>query len=83
MNPMKLEQITIETDVERLILLRKKLEKKQYEFARELGISTNYLVAVENYRLPFSNKLKRKVDRYLNNLEMEKVMHDSSACLFK
>lgn len=83
MLPRTLSNVTLETDVERLIVLRKKLNLKQYEFAKELGISTNYLVAVENYRLPFTPKLKNKVNYYLNKVETEKSIYGKSPRLFE
>jgi len=75
-----LGKIETENDVERLIILRKRLGMTQYQFARALGISTSYLGAVENYHLPFSGRLKKKVNAYL---EMEKRENDKSTDLFK
>ncbi|NRD81042.1 helix-turn-helix domain-containing protein [Bacillus sp. BRMEA1] len=72
---MKLEslnQIQVSDDVERIIILRKRLgNMKQYELAKELQISTNYLVAIENYRLPVTNKLLKKINNFLKRLDGE------------
>ncbi|MFE7064208.1 helix-turn-helix transcriptional regulator [Sutcliffiella sp. NPDC057660] len=84
MLPHRLEEIEFASDVEKLMVLRKRLGLKQYEFAKMVGISTNYLVAVENYRQPFSRKLKKKVDDYLKRVEMEHIIHaENSTCLFR
>jgi len=55
----------IENDVERLIILRKRLEKSQYEFAKALGISTSYLGQIENYKVPFTSQFKERINDYL------------------
>ncbi len=58
-------------NVERLLIIRKRLNKKQYEFAREIGVSPSYLLAVENYKKPFTKSLLRKINAYLQSKEME------------
>ncbi|MFC0273751.1 helix-turn-helix domain-containing protein [Metabacillus herbersteinensis] len=55
----------IENDVERLIILRKRLNKSQYEFAKDLGVSASYLGQVENYKFPFSHQLRDRINEYL------------------
>lgn len=73
-----LNHIQVIDDVERIIILRKRLgNMKQYEFAKELQISTNYLVAIENYRLPVTDKLRKKINNFLKRLEMENRQHGS------
>lgn len=56
---------TIENDHERLIILRKRLEKSQYQFAKELGISSSYLGQIENRKYPVTDKLRRRINEYL------------------
>jgi len=63
--------IECEDMVERLLILRKRLQMKQYEFAREIGISTSYLLAVEKYKKPFTKRLQTKINRYLKKQQME------------
>ncbi|WP_066418214.1 helix-turn-helix domain-containing protein [Sutcliffiella cohnii] len=65
---MKFKDIECLDNVERLLVLRKRLNKKQYEFAREIGVSPNYLLSVENYKKPFTKSLKQRIEKYL---EME------------
>lgn len=77
---LKLRNVNTENDVERLIVLRKRLGKTQYEFARELDISTSYLGAVENFHMPFTESLRKKIDAYL---EMEKRENDKCINLFE
>ncbi|MGE6755919.1 MULTISPECIES: helix-turn-helix domain-containing protein [Rossellomorea] len=80
----KLSEVEALTDVEKLIVLRKRLgNKKQYEFARDIGISPNYLVAIENYRQPFTEKLAMKINDYLKGLETEHRAYDQSINLPK
>ncbi|MGN7300600.1 helix-turn-helix domain-containing protein [Ferdinandcohnia sp. SAFN-114] len=55
----------IENDVERLIILRKRLEKSQYEFAKALGVSSSYLGQIENYKVPFTVQFKERINDYL------------------
>lgn len=55
----------INDDVERLIILRKRLNKSQYEFARLLGISPSYIGQIENYKVPFTRKMRDRIDDYL------------------
>lgn len=54
--PIKLKDITLQDDVEQLVILRKRLNKDQHQFANELNITSKYLSAVENYRSPFSKR---------------------------
>jgi transcriptional regulator with XRE-family HTH domain len=67
----KLKKIECLDDVERLLIVRKRLNKKQYEFAREIGVSPSYLLAVENYKKPFTKSLVKKINDYLQLKEME------------
>ncbi|QAS54786.1 helix-turn-helix domain-containing protein [Halobacillus litoralis] len=55
----------IEDDHERLIILRKRLGKSQYQFAMDLGVSSSYIGQVENYKFPFTNQLKDRINSYL------------------
>ncbi|PGT80590.1 helix-turn-helix transcriptional regulator [Bacillus sp. AFS040349] len=59
------DMIYLDNDVERLIILRKRLNKSQYEFAHDIGISTSYLGLIENYKYPFTTELKERIDQYL------------------
>ncbi|MBU7595914.1 helix-turn-helix domain-containing protein [Metabacillus halosaccharovorans] len=59
----------VENDVERLILLRKRLNKSQYQFAMDIGISASYLTQIENYKFPFTNQLKNRINNFLKMKE--------------
>jgi len=63
--PLSFKHIQIEDDVERLIILRKRLGKSQYEFAKAIGVTGNYLNNVENKYKAFTPKLKKKITYYL------------------
>jgi transcriptional regulator with XRE-family HTH domain len=67
---MKFDEIQAQTDVERIILIRKRYNLKQYEFSKILGYTPNHLANVENYKHPVSAKLKRKIEEFL--IEQEK-----------
>ena len=75
MNEIKqLEDIVPINDAERLLLLRKRLNFKQYEFARELEVSLSYYLRIENECVPFTEKFRRRLNRYINKLyEMERI----------
>lgn len=61
--------ITIENDVERLIILRKRLNKTQYQFAMDIGISASYLTQIENYKFPFTGQLEERINNFLKMKE--------------
>lgn len=62
----KFEEIKIvESDVERLIILRKRLGKSQYQFSKDIGVSSSYLGQIENYKYPFTINLKQKINKFL------------------
>lgn len=71
---MKLQQLSVANDVERLILLRKRLNMKQYEFAKVIGVSSNYIANVENYRMPLTTLLIKKVNQYLAKEERDELV---------
>ncbi|RHW35984.1 XRE family transcriptional regulator [Neobacillus notoginsengisoli] len=60
-----LNEIQVADDAERLIILRKRLNLSQFQFAKELEISTSYLGQVERGELPFSPHLLAKINNYL------------------
>jgi transcriptional regulator with XRE-family HTH domain len=71
-NKTKLKDIEVVNDVERLIILRSRLEMKVYEFADVIGVTPNYLTAVEKYRMPLSKQLVKKIDGFLETYSWEK-----------
>lgn len=66
-----LKDIVPLNDLERLILLRNRLGLKQYEFAKEIGISNSYYIRVENGKVPFTRTVRIKVDTYIKKLAAE------------
>jgi DNA-binding XRE family transcriptional regulator len=67
-----LEGIEVMDDIERLIILRKRLNHmKQYQLARHIGISTNYLVAIENYKRPLTDCMKNKINGFIQRHNTE------------
>lgn len=58
------KNLIVDDDVEKIILLRKRMGLRQYELAKELGISKNYLTRIENYKNPLVDKLKKKIFLY-------------------
>ncbi|WP_223821053.1 helix-turn-helix domain-containing protein [Bacillus sp. S3] len=57
--------IEIADDSERLVILRKRLNLSQLQFAMNLGISSSYLGQVERGELAFSPHLKARINNYL------------------
>ncbi|UNL87429.1 helix-turn-helix domain-containing protein [Priestia koreensis] len=63
--PPRFRDLTIDDDVERLMVLRKRFDLRQYELANALGVSESYLGTIENRTKPLSKKMIRKLDAYL------------------
>ncbi|MDZ4627251.1 MULTISPECIES: helix-turn-helix domain-containing protein [Bacillus cereus group] len=57
-----------ENDIERIILLMKRFNLSQKEFACKIGISEGYLTSVLNKKNPLSKKLKRKIHEYVETV---------------
>lgn len=62
---MEFNNIQPLNDTERLILLRRRLNLSQFQFAKELGISTSYLGQVERGTVILTPNLKEKIINYL------------------
>jgi transcriptional regulator with XRE-family HTH domain len=60
-------------DAERLIILRKRLNLSQFQFAKELGFSSSYLGQVERGSCSFSPYLKERINDFL---KQEKEMYE-------
>ncbi|WP_028393952.1 helix-turn-helix domain-containing protein [Bacillus cihuensis] len=60
-----LDDVHVQTDVDRLFLLIRKLGMKQYEFAKELGYSPMYVESVINGRSPFTKSFRKRINTYL------------------
>ncbi len=69
---MKFNEIQALTDVERILLIRKRFNLKQYQLSAILGYTPNHLANVENYKHPVSKKLKRRIEEFLKEKEEEK-----------
>ena len=69
----QLNEIVIADDVERLLILRKRLNLSQYQFANAVGISTSYLGQVERGELAFPPQLRTRINDYLKR---EKEMYE-------
>lgn len=62
----KFEEInTLTNDLERLIILRFRLNFKKYQMARALDISSSYYCQVESGKYPISKSLKKRINRFL------------------
>ena len=73
---MKFDEIQAQTDVERIILIRKRFNLKQYQFSEILGYTPNHLANVENYKHPVSSKLKKRIEEFL--LQSENTVNVSN-----
>ncbi|MFB1100395.1 helix-turn-helix domain-containing protein [Terribacillus sp. JSM ZJ617] len=56
---------TIEDDIERLIILRKRLGRSQYQFAKDLGFSASYIGQVENRKFPFTPQIRERINSFI------------------
>lgn len=68
-----LSEIEVEGDVERLVILRKRLKLSQFQFAKALGVSTSYIGQVERGDLAFPPQLRKRINNYL---KQEKELYD-------
>lgn len=62
---LNFNEIQIADDSERLIILRKRLNMSQFQFAKDLGLSSSYLGQVERGELAFSPHLIARINDYL------------------
>ncbi|MGS2779892.1 helix-turn-helix domain-containing protein [Robertmurraya sp. GLU-23] len=69
----RLNEIEIEDDIERLIILRKRLNLSQYQFAKAVGVSTSYLGQIERGELPLSVQFRARINDFLKR---EKEMYE-------
>lgn len=71
----KLQDVTIQSDLDRLVLLIRHLGMKQYEFAREIGYNPAYLESVINRRVPFTDSCQQRIDSYLEKCQKERYIY--------
>lgn len=64
---LKLEDVSAADDIEKLIVLRKRLRLNQKEFSDLIGYTPNYIANIENYKMPLTNKLKRKIEAIMKS----------------
>lgn len=60
------EKIEVKDDAERIFILRKRSKMSQFQFAKELGISTSYLGQVERGEHFITKNLKERIQEYLS-----------------
>lgn len=60
------DKIEIKNDAERIFILRKRLKMSQFQFAKELGISTSYLGQVERGDHFITKNLKDRIRDYVS-----------------
>ena len=63
-----LNEIEVKDDVERILLLRKRLNMKKSEFSRYVGVSSEHLRRVETYRSPLSPNVKANINKLIRSL---------------
>lgn len=64
---MKLNEIQAKDNVEKIILVRKRLKMKQKEFSKLIGYTPVHLANVENYKTPLSSKMVWAVEQVIAN----------------
>ncbi|MGP4074094.1 helix-turn-helix domain-containing protein [Piscibacillus sp. B03] len=55
------DNIQAEDDVERLMLLRKRLRLRQYELAKRIGVTPEHLARIESYQATLTKQLKERI----------------------
>lgn len=60
------DNIEIKNDAERIYILRKRLKMSQFQFAKELGISTSYLGQLERGDHFITKNFKERIQEFLN-----------------
>ncbi|KAA6446996.1 hypothetical protein [Bacillus swezeyi] len=60
-----LSEIKAENDVEKLVLLLKRLQQTQHTFAKNIGVSSSYMHQIINYKAPLTPSIEKKVNEYL------------------
>lgn len=63
---MDLKDIQIQSEGEVLLLIRRRCNLTQFQFAEKLGVSKNHINLIENGKYPLSKKTKKKVKDFLN-----------------
>ena len=63
---MDLKDIQVQSEGESLLLIRRRCNLTQFQFAEKLGVSKNYIHSVENGKYPLSKKNRKKVKDFLN-----------------
>lgn len=69
----KLNQIEVEDDLERLLILRKRLNLSQYQFAHAVGVSPSYISQVERGKSPITEQFRTRINDFLKR---EKEMYE-------
>jgi transcriptional regulator with XRE-family HTH domain len=67
------DQIQVMDDSERIIIIRKRLNKSQYEFASDIGVSSSYLSQIERMILPVTPSIKARIEDFL---KQEKKLYE-------
>lgn len=62
---MDFKEIVIEDDVERMLILRKRLNMSQFQFAKVLNVSQSYIGQVERYEYPLNDPLRKRIEKFL------------------
>jgi transcriptional regulator with XRE-family HTH domain len=67
------DQIQVMDDSERIIIIRKRLNKSQHEFASDIGVSSSYLSQIERMILPVTPSIKARIEDFL---KQEKKLYE-------
>lgn len=76
---MTLENLDLEplSDIEKLIIIRKRLHMSQFQFAKEIGIEPAYYGKIERGQRNLSKNIRRKINDFLKR---EKWIYDKILC---
>lgn len=76
---MTLENLDLEplSDIEKLIIIRKRLHMSQFQFAKEIGIEPAYYGKIERGQRNLSKNIRRKINNFLKR---EEWIYDKILC---
>jgi len=76
---MTLDNLNLEplSDTEKLLIIRKRLQMSQFQFAKEIGIEPAYYGKIERGQRNLSKNIRKKINDFLNR---EKWVYDKILC---
>ncbi len=71
-----INEVEIQSEVDRLVLLMRQLGYRQYEFAKLLDYTPSYFESVINGRVPFTESFRERINDFLTKRAEEQVANE-------